>query len=143
MNWVFSFLFSDLFPIFFFLEVVRCRTREVLPVLSDSIETFCDGDESIRTRMSTKRFAAEVRTRVDVGSLKGSGIQRMDSRMEMLGAIVVVVVVVLVVRTRKNDSLLMLKGRLSKFAGREVESQEGRGKAEFGRRGRKSIPRPK
>lgn len=72
----------------------ECRSREVLPVLSVEVESSCDKDESFRTRMSTKRFAAEVRTRVDVGSLKGSGIQRMDSRMEMLGVIVVVVAVV-------------------------------------------------
>ena len=44
--------------------------------------------------MSTNRFPVEVRTRVDVGSLKASGIQRIDSRMEILGAIVVFVVVV-------------------------------------------------
>lgn len=85
----FSFYFD-----FFFLEEETCRSGEVLPVSSVEAEAPCDGDESFRTRMSTNRFPAEVRTRVDVGSLKGSGIQRIDSRMEMLGAIVFVVVVV-------------------------------------------------
>lgn len=77
-----------------FLGTDRCRSRKVLPVSSVEVESSCDGDESFRTRMSTNRFPVEVRTRVDVGSLKASGIQRIDSRMEILGAIVVFVVVV-------------------------------------------------
>ena len=40
-----------------------------------------------RMRMSTKRFWAEVRTRVVVGSEGRSGSQRMESRREMLGGI--------------------------------------------------------
>ncbi len=39
-----------------------------------------------RIRMSTKWFLAEVRTRVVVGSIAGSGRVRTCSRMEMLGA---------------------------------------------------------
>ena len=39
--------------------------------------------------MSTNRCSSEVRTSVVVGSLAGSGNQRMYSRTEMLGAILV------------------------------------------------------
>ena len=44
------------------------------------------GSVGFRILMSTKWFLADVRTRVVVGSVAGSGSQRTCSRMEILGA---------------------------------------------------------
>lgn len=88
--WLFFFCFGSGFILSFIHKVYIVSYFSVFTNSPASLATSETGSRPFfKTRMSTKRFALEVRTSVEVGSSAAEvDGMRMNSRIEMCGAIV-------------------------------------------------------